>query len=69
MDVTRKRPNPPLSLAGQDDLHILSAAIKRLAGFSRPLADTDLARPETRLHYHLLRARAITLEAIKRVGE
>lgn len=59
-------PTPPA--ASCEDLAILARALRRLCCLSRPLSTGDLADAETRLHYHLLRARAIALEAMRNGG-
>ena len=67
---TPARPNPPLSLAGEpSDLHIIEAALKRLIGFARHLATDDLSDPVARCRYHMMRARANAVDALRRAAK
>ena len=70
MDTIQNRPSPPPSLSHlPTDVQIVEAALKRLIAIARPAVTRDLADPETRICYHLMRARAIAREAIGRAEQ
>jgi hypothetical protein len=48
-----------------DDLDLVGKQLKRLTSFTRHLATTDIRDTGTRIHGHLLKARAIINEALR----
>ena len=70
MDCTTRRPNPPLSLAGEPSDHeILVTAIDRLIRFARPMLTSDLTDPSTRAVYQMMKAKANLRDSIARASQ